>query len=331
MAESMRKQLSYTAAEIDERLAKTDDIENKVDKETGKGLSTNDYTTSEKEKLGGLSGEDVFVLGTSLSSNSDLNSLTTPDKWYATTAAIATSISNIPADVTSAFFGVTIPSVAGSRYIQILVPNDDTGVWYKRRYTGSWQAWVKYKPDPTTQLSENVDLDTLTTEGIWYGYNAVGSSAQHLPVPNGNYNIRVENVMIGAVYLKQICTIARMQNVCSEFVRVKNISSGGAWQPWEMVAAVGEMGWDLVKNDDLNDFLTVGTYQAQNFTISSSIVHSPETVQPFRLDVKYLNSRTNVIQELTTFDSSTYETIVYRRLKTSAGFQPWRKFVGAVI
>ena len=30
------------------------EIENKVDKEAGKGLSTNDYTTAEKEKLAGL-------------------------------------------------------------------------------------------------------------------------------------------------------------------------------------------------------------------------------------------------------------------------------------
>lgn len=33
-------------------------IESKVDKQTGKGLSTNDYTTAEKEKLAGLSNYD---------------------------------------------------------------------------------------------------------------------------------------------------------------------------------------------------------------------------------------------------------------------------------
>lgn len=33
-------------------------IDNKVDKQTGKGLSTNDYTTTEKEKLAGLSNYD---------------------------------------------------------------------------------------------------------------------------------------------------------------------------------------------------------------------------------------------------------------------------------
>ncbi len=51
----MRKQLSYTAAEIDERLGAVPD---KVDKVEGKGLSTEDYTTAEKTKLAGLSNYD---------------------------------------------------------------------------------------------------------------------------------------------------------------------------------------------------------------------------------------------------------------------------------
>jgi hypothetical protein len=331
MADSMRKQLSYTAAEIDERLAKTEEIDNKVDKETGKGLSANDYTTAEKEKLGGLSGEDVFVLGTALPSGGDLNSLTTPDKWYASTTAIATSISNIPADVTTAFFGVTIPSVAGSRYIQLLVPNDDTGDWYKRRYTGSWQTWVKYKPDPTAQLAENADLNSLTTEGIWYGYNAVGSTASNLPVPNGNFNIRVENIMIGAVYLKQKCTIARIQNVYTEFVRVKNISSSGAWQPWEMVSAVGELGWELVRNDDLNDFTTPGYYHCTGSTVGNTLSNSP-TVQPFKLRVDRFTSTSNCIQEITAVENTTSgQPEVYRRMKLASGWKSWYKFTGTVV
>ena len=46
----------YTNAQIDNKLS------NKVDKETGKGLSTEDYTTAEKEKLAGIaSGAEVNV------------------------------------------------------------------------------------------------------------------------------------------------------------------------------------------------------------------------------------------------------------------------------
>lgn len=139
----MRKQLSFTAAEIDERLGA---VPNKVDKETGKGLSTNDYTTSEKTKLGKFSGVDILTLGTALAKNDDLNSLVEAGKWYATSAEIAATIANSPVTV-KAFFVINIPSIAGSRYIQILVPNDDSGDWYKRRYVGvgTWNDWIKYE------------------------------------------------------------------------------------------------------------------------------------------------------------------------------------------
>jgi len=46
----------YTKTEIDNKgyLTQHQDISGKVDKEQGKGLSTNDYTTSEKTKLSDL-------------------------------------------------------------------------------------------------------------------------------------------------------------------------------------------------------------------------------------------------------------------------------------
>lgn len=50
--------LNYTGTQINEKLAEIDNINDellaKVDKVNGKGLSTNDYTTAEKNKLGGI-------------------------------------------------------------------------------------------------------------------------------------------------------------------------------------------------------------------------------------------------------------------------------------
>lgn len=136
------KTLAYSATEIDAAIGA---VGSKVDKETGKGLSTNDYTDSEKTKLSKFTGIDIFTLGTALKSNDDLNSLTEAGKWYATSTAIAATIVHSPV-TTAAFFVINIPSVAGSRYIQILIPNDDSGDWYKRRYVGAstWNNWIKY-------------------------------------------------------------------------------------------------------------------------------------------------------------------------------------------
>lgn len=69
-------------------LTKHQDISGKVDKEVGKGLSTNDYTTEEKNKLAGLSNyDDRRVLASILSLQVAIDALTGVDD---TTAAIDT-------------------------------------------------------------------------------------------------------------------------------------------------------------------------------------------------------------------------------------------------
>ena len=51
-------------------------INNKVDKVTGKGLSTNDYTTSEKNKLAGLSNYDDTEIRNTISSKASIDEVT---------------------------------------------------------------------------------------------------------------------------------------------------------------------------------------------------------------------------------------------------------------
>ena len=46
--------LLYLWQKIKNIFATQTDLSDKVDKETGKGLSTNDYTTTEKNKLSGV-------------------------------------------------------------------------------------------------------------------------------------------------------------------------------------------------------------------------------------------------------------------------------------
>lgn len=174
-------------------------------------------------------------------------------------------------------------------------------------------------------LSSNIDLDTLLTEGTWYGFNAVGSTASNLPIPNGNFNIRVENVMIGAVYLRQSCYIAQIQHVYTEFVRVKNISSGGAWQPWMMVIAHGAAGLNLAANDDLNNYTTPGIYQCTGPTVGATLSNSP-TGQPFRMEVKYFATTSSIIQEISGInDTTSGECEIYYRVKLSSGWKSWVK------
>lgn len=69
-------------------LTEHQDISGKVDKEVGKGLSSNDYTTAEKQKLAGLSNyDDSRVLASILSLQAAIDALTGVED---TTAAIDT-------------------------------------------------------------------------------------------------------------------------------------------------------------------------------------------------------------------------------------------------
>lgn len=63
--------------DIVEEVTQSINLDSKVDKEIGKGLSTNDYTTTEKEKLTGLnfSGLTKITVGASEPSNPSVGDL----------------------------------------------------------------------------------------------------------------------------------------------------------------------------------------------------------------------------------------------------------------
>ena len=91
----------YTETEIDTKLS------NKVDKVSGKGLSTNDYTTEEKNKLSGLDNYDDTAVKSSIT---DLQTQITSNKTAieseekrATTAEnnLSTSISSVSTNLSS--------------------------------------------------------------------------------------------------------------------------------------------------------------------------------------------------------------------------------------
>ncbi len=75
LSQKIDKSDVYTKTEIDNKhyLTKHQDISGKVDKVTGKGLSTNDFTTAEKTKLAGLSNYDDTAILSALNGKADVN------------------------------------------------------------------------------------------------------------------------------------------------------------------------------------------------------------------------------------------------------------------
>ena len=78
------------------------ELSNKVDKELGKGLSTNDFTTSEKEKLAGLENYDDTTLKEQLTELSaeigkKQNTITDLETIRSGAAKGATALQSVPA------------------------------------------------------------------------------------------------------------------------------------------------------------------------------------------------------------------------------------------
>lgn len=92
----------FDPTEIQEAIdANTAAIDTKVDKVDGMGLSTNDYTTAEKDKLTGIEDGatntiDWFDTGISIEAGSDLDTYTTIGKYYVKSGAVVKSLINAP-------------------------------------------------------------------------------------------------------------------------------------------------------------------------------------------------------------------------------------------
>ena len=122
----------------------------KQPKEAGKGLSTEDFTTAEKEKLAGLSNTALLGLGTSIPSGANLNDYKTPGVFYASSSPISQAISNNPATTP---FRLTVEIINDvGRVCQTLIPtNITTGHFFKRLYTSNgWQSWYKFQGEAVT-------------------------------------------------------------------------------------------------------------------------------------------------------------------------------------
>lgn len=160
----MRKQLSYTAAEIDERLGA---VPNKVDKETGKGLSTEDYTTAEKNKLAGLSNYDdtevkgdISTLNTNKADKTEVHALESNitssttitayvnalSKGHYTSFVLYNSVpSDSPAPSANAFVEIIVYSATTAmvRYTPVGTTADNK-FFTNTKSAGTWRGWYKY-------------------------------------------------------------------------------------------------------------------------------------------------------------------------------------------
>lgn len=161
----------------------------KVDKETGKGLSTNDYTTAEQTKLSGIEAgaevniiEGIKVNGTLV--NPDGNKIVditvptvvsdlTNDADYQTGTEVAQAIEDALADITGIDFQIvqTLPA-SGEKGTIYLVSHGGTApdvydeyVWIVVSGTGSWEKIGTTQVDLSNYV-QFTDLTPITNQEI---------------------------------------------------------------------------------------------------------------------------------------------------------------------
>lgn len=111
--------------------------DNKVDKVTGKGLSTNDYTTAEKNKLAGIeAGAEVNVNADWNATSGDAQILNKPTLGAAASKGVVTSISSDSANLptVTAVKNYVQTAITGSASFQGTAPTNFAPTNYKSGY-----------------------------------------------------------------------------------------------------------------------------------------------------------------------------------------------------
>ena len=148
-------------------------IADKVDKVSGKGLSTNDFTNADKSKLDGLENYDdtdikadisnvqeqidsitnqIFGAGTAIPNGADLNDYTQTGVYYCINAAASATLLNNPHKDRGFRLEIVKTTIDENRVTQKLYPNDSKiGIFYMRMYDGYGMGnWYKFSGEVAT-------------------------------------------------------------------------------------------------------------------------------------------------------------------------------------
>ena len=137
-----------------------EDIENKVDKETGKGLSTNDYTSSEKNKLQGIETEaNKTIINNTLTSDSITEGLSA-----AQGKALKVLIDTLQSSISTSINNAILEDNKKKYYVGKIIM--DTANVNPAIYLGfgTWQYWGQGRVPVGVNTSDS-DFNTVEKTG----------------------------------------------------------------------------------------------------------------------------------------------------------------------
>lgn len=139
----------YTKAETDSK------VSGKVDKVTGKGLSTNDFTTALKTKLEGLTNYDDSDIRTSITNIQNMVDYTLIEKTVSGAGVLALSNDRLQHSVITRNTTITLPTV--NKYTII-----DLSFTANSNYTVTFPSSLVWKSAPTN-FTDGVEIEVIFT------------------------------------------------------------------------------------------------------------------------------------------------------------------------
>ena len=139
----------YTKSETDSK------ISGKVDKVTGKGLSTNDFTTALKTKLEGLTNYDDSDIRTSITNIQNMVDYTLIEKTVSGAGVLALSNDRLQHSVITKNTTITLPTV--TKYTVI-----DLSFTANSNYTVTFPSSLIWKSAPTN-FTDGVEIEVIFT------------------------------------------------------------------------------------------------------------------------------------------------------------------------
>lgn len=274
--------------------------------------------------------DDIYGLGTNISSTADLNSLTTPGVYQFTSTG-GSGLTNCP--VNDCAFRLEVRYLnSTARYLQILYPQHTNGPTFfvRIRHSSGWSDW--HNDDAYglgVGLSGTDNLDDIKKPGRYYYGAAASATIGSAPTRSAGGELTVENIQNTSRVRQTFYVNNAVGDAGYFYTRTYVSTSGGTWSNWYRIDGFGTIGLSIANGTDITTLQT-GRYYKDSGVSTVTGLPSDFNYAAFVLEVSATllsYRRTMTLYPAGQDDDGAF----YRRLQTAAGWGAWYKYSGTVV
>ncbi|MDE7098322.1 MAG: hypothetical protein K2O60_04175 [Ruminococcus sp.] len=307
----------YTKSQTDSLIAE------KVDKETGKGLSTNDFTNADKSKLDGLENyDDTDVKDDIVESKSQAainrTTLGYQRKNLLKNVAKSKTINGVTFTVNEDF-SVTANGIA-----------NETATFF----LNSSPTITGLSEDKTYILS---GCDGGSDDTFFLRYNNQGTSKKYNDVYDGDLIVKYADATCNfAIIVKQGTTINKTFYPMLRYAEITD----DTYEPYkpsvqeqidDITDQVFGAGKVIPNGADLNNYTTTGVYNCLNRGSSETLINNPYKLRGFRLEVVQTTAASTSFITQRLYPNAGEDGVFFLRRWDGVGVGNWYKFVGEAV